>query len=690
MTSDTSVVPATPEPELDTDPDLDSPFKRRLALAVSILALAAGALGWAATDAGIRSAEVSRHASTDSTRATLKESSQAVEAFTNLERYTAAAELRSRGDLGTIQRELLGASAGPVTPQQWQVARKKLERLTPLLRQGRFLDRPDLLANDRSQASNVARLRYEAQKRQAGGWDSKASLYIGGVTLLGVATTLLGLALTVPAGSRRYLVGAATTVAALTAVGSAVVALKPVHDLPMRAIESSALGDRLTAEKDYAPAVAAYAEAIRADPDFAPAYAGRAYARMLRDSPQRGLATYTFTTTTPEARRAAIADLARGIQLEPHDYPMLVNEGANYFHVGNYAETVAFSKRAIIEAPGLPIPWMNEALGLAGENHAERARTLLKQAVIRIRARPLAQERVELFSDIRGTLATLADQRPNLGRLVRSLQEQVTAAESDDLVGKHAAAMQASVSHMTLSTVGEYLHVSFAYAHLPSGSPLAWVVSFRPRGSAEWIERSDMSAFLVWGGATSGAGVWDRFDTACMTDGAYRVDLYSGGHFLATVALPVSASLSGPLQASWNLGASIVLCRPAGWKQLASSSWAADVRSADSRIAMSVRTLVLIKRPAEGAASKALVKDVIARLAKPLGGRPVGLDSPQGMGNWPGTERKIDLGSGHFAEVWASLGQDGFLRTVVIRYDAAHARAIQDLRFRLTMPLLSA
>ena len=671
------------EAEASPDPDLDSPFKRRLALAVAVLALAAGALGWAATDASIRSGEISRRANTDSIKATMQETSANVDAFTQFGIYSTVSDLRSRRDLGTIQRELLGAAAGTVPPEEWEAARAQLARLTPLLQPGRLQGRPDLLATELFEGSNTNRLAYEAEKRHAGAWDRKASLYIGGVTLLGVATTLLGLALTVPAGSRRYLVGAAGTVAAVTAVGAVVVAVRPAHGLPSGTVALVARGDRLVAERKFADAVDAYDAAIERTQEFVPAYSGRAFARMIRDSPQRDLALFAFSSTSPEARRAAIADLAHGLRLDPHDYLMLLNQGANYFHVRDYARTVAYSRRAIAENPDLPLPWMNAALGLAGEGRDAEARETLAAAITKIRARPLAVERGELYATARGTMAMLGEQRPDLRRVVRSLQEQITAAESADLLPLATDAAEARVTKLELTATGEILRASYSYTGLPPGSRLAWIAYHRTRPRAEWIERSSLDTFEVSRGPVSGSGGWSVFDGACAGGGEYRVDLYSGGRFLASSTLVQRTRVRKLLTPTYDLSGSMIVCRPRAWKQVRSTSWAADVQSGNGRARISVRVLPLVKPPADDAARLRLIDAVLDRLGNAVGGTPAAADGLGTIGYWSGSERRIDRGGNRRATVWVSLAADSVVRTVTIRYDAADEATIHDLRDRI-------
>jgi tetratricopeptide (TPR) repeat protein len=666
----------------DPDPDLDSPFKRRLALAVAVLALAAGALGWAATDASIRSGEISRRAGIASIEATKQATSVTLDSFTQYGTYDTASEIQSRHDLGVVQRELLGAAAGTVRPEQWATARARLEQLTPLLRQGRLLGRPDLLGNELYERPNTTRLTYEAEKRSAAAWDWKASLYIGGVTLLGVATTLLGLALPVPAGSRRYLVATAAVIAGVTALGAVVVATRPTQSIPSEAIRLVARGDRLTAEKNFAGAINAYSDAIELDRNYVPAYAGRALALSIEGSAQRDIAQFSFTSTSREARLAAIADLERALGRERHDYLMLANQGANYFHVRDYARTVAYSKRAIAENPDLPLPWMNAALGLAGQDRAEEARETLAQALARIGKRPLVAERLELYAAARATMAMLAVQRPDLRRLVRSFTQQITGAESADLLPNAPVARDARVSAMRVAAVGEQLTTSISYTGLPTGSALAWIVSFRPRGGDDWIERGDMNWLEASQLPPSGGAEWRSFDRGCSSGGEYRVDLYSGGHFLATSSLEVPAGASGKLVPTGNVSGSMVVCRPRSWKQASSTSWATDVRSPDGRARISVRVLPLLTPPRDDAAREALTRQILDRLARAVGGTPAAADAAGTIGNRSGSERLIDRGADRHAILWVSIA-DNVVRTVTLRYDNGSVATIGDLRRRI-------
>ncbi len=358
-----------------------------------------------------------------------------------------------------------------------------------------YADRPELLWNDLYVEPNVAALRQQAAQETANGWGDKANLYVGVITLLAVALTMLGLSLTVGPGVRRFLVWPAAALTAACFVGSVVVLVRPVPRTPEEAIKAVGEGDRLAGARDYEGAIAAYTRAIELNDGYAAAYRGRAFASFLAGSPERESATFVVSTTTPEAYRAAIEDLSRAVDVGGDDYLTYVNLGAQYFHVKDYDRTEEFSRRAIELNPALPLPWMNLGLALAGRGDQAEALDTYRHAIELMLDRSYIMERRELFASARGTLETLLVQRPEREALVRQIQAMLVVEQSKMELPDAIEGTGANVSDMNVTSNGSALRAEVDYENFAAGSRISWIVYYRPEGLSEWLEPVLLSSF---------------------------------------------------------------------------------------------------------------------------------------------------------------------------------------------------
>jgi tetratricopeptide (TPR) repeat protein len=675
----------TANPGLEDDPDdeLASPFRRWVALGVTLVALLGGIVGYLASDAGARESATEREAEVASVAALSAQNGAAADAYEQFGDYVTALSLKRRHDIEVVGGQVLGQDAVPGTVQDWQAAGAKVADLTPLLRPGAMADRPDLLWNQLFVAPNLAALRQQAAQQTAGSWGDKSNLYVGGVTLLAVAVTLLGLSLTVGTRVRRIFVWPAGLLAAVTLLGSAVVAVIPPARTPGAAIDAVAEGDRLAGNRDFDGATAAYARAIALDPDYAAAYARRGLSELLAGSPQRNTSMFVVTTATPAARQASIVDLNRSLQLGGSDYTTLVNQGANYFHVPDYRRSEDFSRRAIALNPDLPLPWLNLTLALVGEGREAEARATMAPAIDRIKSRPTLQERGELYAAARSTLVTAAIQTPAAEPLSLSLQAQLVRAEGDQVVPKAVPAPDAGAHDLQLTVLGSTVRAQVAYSGLTQGTRVAWMVYYRTSATQEWTQRADLSLYETPQLPTSGTAYKNVFDLGCPTGGEYRVDLYVDGRRLATAtsAHPQTALALTPFT---DAVGGINVCRPAGWTLTADLTGSTTLASPDGSRHLTVRTVPTVRPPATDAARTELVDQVLDRLQTELGPQATVTRTAQDS-FFPlvGTARLLHIDGTVDGYVWAVVGTDNVVRTVSASYPTGAPGDLGDVSSRI-------
>ena len=384
----------------------------------------------------------------------------------------------------------------------------------------------------------------EPPSHPASAWGDKANLYLGVITSLAVALTLLGLSLTVGVNVRRFLVWPAALIVTGGLAGFLIVLITPTPHTSEAAIAAVVEGDRLSADRDYDGVLAAYNRAVDLDPSYTTAYQRRGTARLVADSPEQGN-FFIISTTSKDARQAGVADLNQALDLGGEDYPTLVNQGANYFHLADYTRSEELSRRAIALNPTLPLPWLNLGLALVGQGREKDAADIYQHAIGLIEQRPYPQERLELYAGARGPLEKLLGLRSDLKAPVRRLQGELVQAQGKALLPKARSANGVRVSAMTATASGSTLRITFDYSNLPSNSRLAWIVYYRPPGrDRDWIQRSGLSLFDQTQLAPSGSAVIEPPDKSCLTAGEYRIDLYADTQRLASVASVASVAAS--------------------------------------------------------------------------------------------------------------------------------------------------
>lgn len=667
------------EPELDVPEveDVDTPFKRKLAVAVAVLALFGGIVGFAAGEAGAQEDRTGAGAQRASVLAMSGYSTSAVEFYEMLENSLNVASLQNRGQIAHVRATLLGITGQGRIARQWDSVAHEVSNSSVLSGQIANAGDSGRLLVSLSVSPDMAFLRQQADAQTSAQWAGKRRLEIGVVTLVAVALTLLGLSLTMSEGIRKFLIWPAGVIAGLCVVGFGWVFSQPVVTTPDAAIRAVAAGDRLDQLRDFSGAVASYTRAIDIQPGYPIALFDRATARIVAASPQRNSISYVVTTSTAPAYRSAISDYLQALANGGDQYPIDAELGATYFHVRDYPATVSYSQQAISLNPGPPLPWLNLGLALLAEGRTAQALHTYQHAIKLVAARPDPAERAELYSSSLTALELLAKQQPAALPRARLVEGDLVAAESAQRVPTGVTAGQATVSASHLTAVGPLLHFSYTYRDIPVGARLAEIVYVRPRGTADWIQPSLLSDFVANSLRPSGTGFLNLYDRSCPVPGTYRVDLYASGRRLATATAP-SALPAESLLPYLNAVDGIELCRPRGWSF--SSAGPILLSSPDRQRQLSIQVAPL--PPADLHTGKpALLRAVLARMIRHLPAHPVAMTKAiaHTFGTVAGMARGMRLPGNREVILWASAGTDGILRTLVASFPAGQPGPLNDV-----------
>jgi hypothetical protein len=389
-----------------------------------------------------------------------------------------------------------------------------------------------------------------------------------------------------------------------------------------------------------------------------------------------------FSSSTPAARRSAIEDLLRAVDLGGGDFVTLANLGANYFHINDYARSEEYSRRAIALNPTLPIPWSNLMLAQAAQGREADALATAARSLDLIAKRPYLGERREMLASLRATLETLAGKEQRYEGLARRLAGLAVAAQFRMEAPDGSEAAAARVTDLAVVSMGSTLNASMNVHEMPRGAWIGFVVAYLPDGQDDWAETALQSGFYRWDADASSQPVpyaIPMYEEGCRTTGRYKVSVYSGGRLLASATVSQQPS-TNRLVAHTDVVGRLQLCRPQDWTVRADTTGSADVTSPDGRQRFSIRSLPLAVPPPNQAARESLLEQVLDRMRARLSpGATVTREAALRVASVPGTGWFLRLPGDEEGTVWASLADDGVLRVVLIRYPAGAPGATNEV-----------
>lgn len=674
---------AEPDLELPRIDELDTSFKRRLALSVALIALLGSLLGLGAAWSGGQEDRLARDSQRAAVAALAERTAAYADIYDHLGRYAEAVSLRQQYELAAFRAQLVPGGEDAAARDRWRHAHRQLSDLTPLLTAGESPNDRERYHSERLTESLAATLKQEAGLETAEAWGGKSERYVLGITLLAIALTLLGLSLTVATEVRHSLIRPAAVIAGLVLVGSLVVTLDDPPSTRDEAIGAVVEGDQLMMTRDYQGAVAAYTRAIDMRDDYATAYRQRSLAHTLAGAPGGLPSTYIVTTTSREARQRSIDDLNRALDGR-RDYLSLVNQGANYFHVRDYATSERLTREAL-KRVALPLPQANLALVLAAQGREKEAVDAYRKLVELIRLRPDDVEKAELFASSRWALAKLARLQPSRGDLAQRLQGQLVAAEAAERSPspEPPPTNDPVLTNLRVEPAGAQLNVTFEHRGIPPASRVSWIGYFRPEGVEDWLQRPDLDVFDRFGHSEPGTGQLSIVDSACPPAGTYRIDVFLEERLLAS-AQAERPKPARELVSHYDGVGAITTCRPTDWRIDREQAGTVEMRSGSGPTQrLEVRAVplpaALLERPPTDVVTTAL-----DTLGGQLGqGRLTARDFPAGIGGVPGTARRYELGGGQHGVVWAAVGTDSTLRLLTAVYSPDDQTLVSDLIARV-------
>ncbi|WP_433367691.1 tetratricopeptide repeat protein [Streptosporangium sp. CA-115845] len=659
--------------------DLDTPYKRHLSLAVVLIALLGGALGYLASDAGAREDRTMRDAQRAAITAMSEHITVEAEAEENRVNLGAMTPLKQRHDLDAIRAELLERRAESAAATRWKRAYSQVQS-TSALTSGKYVNRLDMLYSDLYVDANRATLRQQSAQETASEWGDKNNVYVAGVTLLAVALALLGLSLTVSVSTRRYLVWPAALLTVTCLVSSVVALVTPPETTSEEAVRAVAEGDRLASLRDFKGAVKAYDRAAAADGDYVTVYEHRSAARVLAASPERSTSNYVYSSAPRSAWVAAAADLTRALELGGERYVVLLRLGGVNIHLPDHKKAEEYSRRAIALNPAPPLPWLNLLAALAGQGRAADARRLAADLIKRIKARPDPAERAELYAAMRTTLDIVASQRDDIRDLAAELQGALVGAQGEELAPNTRQAPAATVSRLAVAVQGARITAGYTYRDLPKGAQVGMITYYRPSSTDEWSQRHDLVQIAASTlEKSSGEGIWSLVDGNCPPAGEYRVDLYTGTRRLASATAPVTTVNTALLKPHNDWIGGLALCRPDTWKFSADLAGSAELTSPDNRQQLSVR-VTTVDPPSGKQARTELTERIRDGLIRRLpAGTTVTRRNTAQFGGVEGIGWQLTVSDQEQAYVWATLDDTGLLRTLLARFPTDESNELATL-----------
>lgn len=665
------------ELDLPDASELDDPFKRWVAVGVVVITLFGS---WVAFMAA-RAAADSDSANREAQRAAIVSMGERTIASSRFTGAVAAAnqveELELQRSIAEARSQALGLQREEAEAQKWLAAAQSLASVSPLLSEAEYRGEQNRVyyAVDQSMPEAVATLRQQALTETADEASAQGDRYLTVITFLAVAVSLLGLSLAFGGRARMVLVLPALLIAGVSIVSVLAVAFRSHTTTDPEAIEAVAQGLRLTERRSYDEALQQFDRALSIRADYAPAYAGRAGARLGAADPDNE--GYFFDAVDDDTNRLVIADYRAAIDAGAGDNAQILgNLGASLFYAGEYSEGEQWTRAAIEVNDHIPLLWANLGLLLAAQDRDDEAIQAYATAVERTEARPDRFEREALYASARTELERLAADVPAREALARRIQAQLTAAETESVLGETLGQPPGAdaVTDMTITVEPGFVSVDYQAAGLEQGARLAWIWYFRPEGETFWQQRFGTNRFERWGEDEDGSLIdgtsgYRAFSDACPSGGDYRVDLYAEGVLIASAEATRPATV--PLENYFDLVAGISLCRPSEWEVEVEQPGTFSVRDPGGDGALTIRSLPVPSARAE--ADEAAIERTALDATGISGDVQIvsyGLEEGR---------QRVATGARGSVLVWAAVDDTGVLRTVSAELPAGGSEQVQEL-----------
>lgn len=415
---------------------------------------------------------------------------------------------------------------------------------------------------DNEYQSTYWRQRREASAAEGEIWGRKAAAYVMVLSLLAVALFLLGLAATIGGQLRGAFVILGGFFAVIGTVWMLFTAIIPVPVRTDLAMQTFARGhrnivqgeilrgwDQITAAMpQLLSGIDEMNKALQLDPNYGDALNERAFAYLIAAELQ------VFSgQDAHQLLSAAVADFQATVDLGRTDLTTLWNLGYAEYLLGDYANALNWTERAIDRAPQQVGLYLNRAAALLGLGRRSEALTEVDHAVDQAVQQPISTA-YYYFRQAIYDLTLLSKARPAmaLDDLLVYIKEKYVS-----LRYRHLAPPQAVDTQITnlrfgseLNTNNDVLNfattfpartekvfVAFDYAALPVGGEIDALVY---RNDREDDTLSSVGVTNLSGTGSAWLQIITPFINAGgLTSGHYRADIYVAGKFLASAEFDI-------------------------------------------------------------------------------------------------------------------------------------------------------
>ena len=658
------------ELELPEVEELETPFKRRVALLVVFITLFGAVVAYLESQSSTREDIAVRDAQRSAISGLGLQIATSAETTYDFGVYAEAQQYERRKIVAASQARLIAQTpqgqAFQAESERWARVKSAIAPLAPLLSDTRYSDENEELfkrlqrfETDKGVDPDVATLRQAAEGEKAEKWSSKSSRYVAILTLLAVSLFLLGLSLTIGGAARFVFVMPALVIVAWCGLNTGILVARIVPATNDEVIRDVAEGNRLTAQSEYDEAIQRYSDAIRLRPDYATAYGQRAEAHFLKGNTQTG--RQFVSVTDPENLKDAIADGEKAIKFgAENDINVVGNLGFNYFLDHRYPDAEDLTKQALKLNDSLPSVWLNLGVIRAAQGDAAGANSAYSTGVVLINARPDVDERTDLYAAGRTDLEILAREQPNRIDLVHRFQTVLARGEALKRLGEGGGGSGGpTVDNFSFTPSGATLLATFDYDGIEPDSHVAYLWFHRPDDTKPYVQLPEMNTFDTFAGSVAGTTDVSGTPGPCPIPGQYRLDVYVDGELAGSGDTTLEPGQFGLLVPYQDEILGVTLCRPQDWQVEATQGDSFTVAAPDGTIAVGVSAIPV---PAEFPDDKSVIEQFAVTSA---GGGNAPLQ-PFHFGGVDGVIARFTQPDGTRVAVAASAGDDRQLRVALV------------------------
>lgn len=679
-------------PEIEVEAD-DPNFRRVLAIVVVLITLFAACLAYLHEQNG----NLEDRAARDAQLASIRGFGQQVAASTESQfdyKIFVQQQLLQR-------RQLVAASRERTTDSQFaSVYQADAQRYTDL--NNTIASDAPVKTNDDYNAKDASlnvspdesRLTQQVLSNRANDFGNKSDAYVAILTVLAVGLFLIGLSLTVSGRGRYMLAVPGIGIAIVCLAWSAIVTLGSVTDIPQKAVELTAQGQQKQAAGDLQGAIDSYHQAIQLSSSFGPAYA-----RLSDAEFENGVSNTTGnqfeSISKPDNLKRAIEAGDKALSLGESKPAFVSSLGFFHFAAGDFSQAESLSAQALQGNGEFPPFIFNLGVAQAAQNEKSAALATYKKGIDILKKETDSGLRQQIVSAALTDLE-IADASTSKAK---DLIQQIKGELVDVEFATNTDASDTTIDGLTVRD-DRYRLLAEYDTSADDTTVLTNVWYFRPidaGGKGPFVQ-----AFTLDTTSTPSNGhvsTTPRENGPCLPGGDYRVEIYAGSKLVGSnddspFHLPDSGL--GPLTSEGGDSVGITMCRPENWdpppnQENGSLSFANRDDPNESIVSFSfpIGTTTLATSDLQTIAVDSVVQsDALTGVSAPQNGFEFLGRTVNGTDvELPTTTVTGQLPSGVLERITTSVGDDGIVRTVVIRagnsdrLNVIRAELINSLRF---------